>query len=177
MTINYLFFISKKIVARKQILQVTNMCYDARPIFILYLQPNRSIWYWKRINELIIQYFFTFLPKHLVILAVAAVKKYWRRNSKRSQIHSLQVFLAMKNFFCIFSFWKFDDYTFGPFEIFSAVFSKSFWSVVSEIPLISRYFRLEYWELLQHWRSKESIWSFSLLLTYLATPSSDSSLM
>ena len=43
MTTSYLLFISKKIIARKQILQVPNMSYDARPIFILYPQPNGSI--------------------------------------------------------------------------------------------------------------------------------------
>ena len=43
MTTNDLFFISKNIIARKQILQVANMRCDARPIFILYPQPNRSI--------------------------------------------------------------------------------------------------------------------------------------
>ena len=40
---NYLFFISKKIIARKQILQVINMCYDAQPIFTIYPLPNRFV--------------------------------------------------------------------------------------------------------------------------------------
>ena len=55
MTTNDLFFISKNIIARKQNLQVTNMCYDAcaGPIFIFYPQPNRSVSYPKGINELI----------------------------------------------------------------------------------------------------------------------------
>lgn len=43
MTTSYLLFISKKIIARKQILQAPNMSYDAPPIFILYPKPNRSI--------------------------------------------------------------------------------------------------------------------------------------
>ena len=32
-----IFFITKKIIARKQILQVTNLCYEVRPIFTLNL--------------------------------------------------------------------------------------------------------------------------------------------
>ena len=43
MITDYLFFISENIIAKKQILQVTNMRYDARPIFILYPQSDRSI--------------------------------------------------------------------------------------------------------------------------------------
>ena len=62
-------------------------------------------------------------------------------------------------------------------KIFNAVSSKSFRSVLSGIPLISRHSCLEYWEFFQHCRSKEAIFSFSLLLTYLTTLSSDSSLM
>ena len=42
MTTNDLFFISENIIAREQNLQVTNMCYDARPIIIFYPQPNSS---------------------------------------------------------------------------------------------------------------------------------------
>ena len=41
------------IIARKQNLKVTNMRYDAQPIFTFYPQPNRSVWYSKGINELI----------------------------------------------------------------------------------------------------------------------------
>ena len=67
--------------------------------------------------------------------------------------------------------------TFSFLKMFNAVFSKSFWSVLSGIPVISRHSPLEYCELLQHWRSKENICSFSLLLTCLATLNSDSSLM
>ena len=104
MTINYLFFISKKIVARKQILQVTNMCYDARPIFILYLQPNRSIWYWKRINELIIQYFFTFSPKHLVIRQWLPLKNTGEEILSEVKSILFKFFLQWRIFFASFRF-------------------------------------------------------------------------
>ena len=40
---NYLFFISMKIIVRKQILLVTNMCYNAQPVIIVYPQPNTFI--------------------------------------------------------------------------------------------------------------------------------------
>ena len=32
-----IFFITKKFIARKQIFQVTNLCYEARPVFTLNL--------------------------------------------------------------------------------------------------------------------------------------------
>ena len=51
MATNDLFLISKNIIARKQILQVTNMPYDAGSIFIFYPQPNRSVSCPKGINE------------------------------------------------------------------------------------------------------------------------------
>ena len=53
MTTNDLFFISKNIIARKQNLQVTNMRYDARPIFIFYPKPNKPVSYPKGITEFI----------------------------------------------------------------------------------------------------------------------------
>ena len=62
-------------------------------------------------------------------------------------------------------------------KIFNVVSFKLFWSVLSGVPLISRHSRLAYCELLQHWCSKETICSFSLLLTCLATLSSESNLM
>ena len=40
---NYVFFIFKKVIAKKKILQVTNKCYDAQSIFIFYPQTVRSI--------------------------------------------------------------------------------------------------------------------------------------
>ena len=43
MTTNYVLIIFKKIIVKKQILQVTNMCHDAGPIFIIFPQPIRSV--------------------------------------------------------------------------------------------------------------------------------------
>ena len=43
MTTNGLFFISKNIIVRKQNFQVTNTRYNARPIFIFYPQPSKSV--------------------------------------------------------------------------------------------------------------------------------------
>ena len=62
-------------------------------------------------------------------------------------------------------------------KIFHAVFSKTFWSVLSGLPLISRHSHLKYCELFQNLCSKEPIYSFSLLLTCPATRSSESSLL
>lgn len=114
-----------------------------------------------------------------------------------SQIHSLQVLLQWQNLFASFRFENLRITGLGPLlgnqwqssifeestslssilEIFKAVSFKSFWLFLSGIPLIYRHSHLEYSELLQHWRSKETIWSFSLLLTCLATLISDGSLM
>ena len=52
---NYLFVISKEVIARKQILQVINTCCYAWPILLFYLQPVRSVSYPKGINVLISQ--------------------------------------------------------------------------------------------------------------------------
>ena len=60
MTTNYVFFISKKIFSKKQILQVIDMCYDARPIFIVFPQSIRSAWYPKEINDSLVNSFLDF---------------------------------------------------------------------------------------------------------------------
>ena len=179
MTTNDLFFISKNIITRKQILQVTNMRYDARPMFIFYPQPNRSVWYPKGINEFISQWFFTFSPKHLVILLLINTGE-----GMSSEVKSIpfKFSLQWRILFASFRFenlivarldplldnqWQSSIFeesisTSSFLKIFNAVSSKSFWSVLSGIALICRHSRLEYCELFQHWRSKETICSFRL---------------
>ena len=91
---NYLFVISKEIIARKQIFQVFNMCYYVQRIFVCYIQPIRSVSYPKGINELISQYkCFAFSLKYFLVLAQVVVNKYWKGVVMWSQIHSRQAFL------------------------------------------------------------------------------------
>ena len=80
-----LFFTAKNIIVRKQILQLISMFYDPRSIFTFYAQSDKSVWY----------------SRQLVIPAEGVVNKYYTKNAKWSQIHSLQVFLVMNDEFCL----------------------------------------------------------------------------
>ena len=163
-------------------------------IFISYPQRNRSVWYPKEINELISQQFFALLPKYLVILALINTGQEMLSEVKSI---SFKFFLQRRILFASLSFenltitylgsslsnkWQFSIIeesisTSSFLKIFKAVSSKSFRSVLSGTQLISRHSCLEYLEFLQQWCSKESIYSFSLFLTCIATLSSDSSLI
>ena len=85
-TTNYLFFISNNIIARKLILQVTNMRCIVRPIFIFYPQPNRSVDTQNESMNLLVNSFLYFRQSNnagnTVILAEVVVNRYWEKNSK-----------------------------------------------------------------------------------------------
>ena len=112
---NYLFVVSKEIISRKQIFQVFNTCYYVRRIFIFYPQPIRSVLYPKGIHELFSQYKrFAFSLKHFLVLAQVVVNKYWKGGCHVNSNPFSSRFFAITKLYCIFLFWKFDNYTFRP---------------------------------------------------------------
>lgn len=192
MTTICLFFISNKIVGRKQILQATSICYNIRSIFFLIhglsFSQNESM-------NLLVNSFLHFRQWNL---------KYWQRMSlinTREEIPSkvksipFTFFLKWQILFTHFCFESLMITRLGSLlgnqwqssifkewipassflKIFKVVSSKFIWWVLSGISLVSRHSRLEYWELLEQWRSKETICFFQFIIDLLATLSSDSS--
>ena len=158
------------------------MGYDIRYFLIGQLQYDGSIWDPKLIIKLFYKGFFRLSLKHFRIFTQAVIYIHWRSDA----IHTLQVFLRLSNSVCLFSFGELNNDCFWPFgshwqssmleesiltssffNNWRAVSSNSEFSIYSGRPLSSKLSHLEYWQLLQHCRSNETICtlSFEFLLT------------
>ena len=169
------------------------MAYDIRSFITEQLQSDRSIWNPKRMNKLIYAEFFTLSPKHFGIVTQAVIYIHWRTDASWIKIQTFKFSLTFRALLTSFRLENIKMTLLGQLlgdqcqssmleELISTFILLNNWRAVSSSsefsidlgrPLSSKHTRLEYWQLLQHFRSNETICSLSFELACLETQSSN----